>query len=189
MSDTNPTEGKRHYLAWSVAGLLLGLGVAALAWWYVGAKVWTDGREVRIAAARTDPREVLWTPPRSLGEGFNTPDQEYEPSISPDGTELYFVRGKAAKNADIYVSRRVNNRWAEPAPLEGVNSEADDLGPRLTPDGKFLLFYSDRPGGYGGYDLWASHRRDDGGWDEPFNLGPSVNTEFNEYSPAPTPEG
>ena len=69
-----------------------------------------------------------------------------------------------------------------------MNSEHDDLGPAPSADGRALYFYSDRPGGSGGYDVWVS-RRSEGGWLQPENLGPGVNTEFNEYSPALTPDG
>src|SRR5687767_9933175 len=113
-TDTDTVKGgRRHLVGWSVAGLAFGLVIVAAVWWFVGARVWTDGRELRVVGARMDPREVLWTEPKFAGDEFNTPDQEYEPSISPDGTELYFVRGKAARNADIYVSLRRHNQWTQ----------------------------------------------------------------------------
>src|SRR4051794_19104466 len=184
-----PKAARGRFVVWSLLGVVVGVALAGAAWWIIGGKVWTDGRDLRVPASRTSPREVLWTSPKPLDASFNTPDQEYEPSVSPDGTELYFVRGKAARNADIFVSYRRNNQWTVPEPLAGVNSDADDLGPRLTADGSFLLFYSDRPGGLGQYDVWAAPRRPEGGWGTPFNLGPSVNSEFNEFNPAPTPDG
>src|SRR5690349_10481795 len=104
------THGRRHLVLWSIAGVAVGVMFATGAWWVLGGKVWTDGRDLRVPASRTNPREVLWTPPKPLDSSFNTPDQEYEPSVSPDGTELYFVRGKAARNADIFVSYRRNNQ-------------------------------------------------------------------------------
>ena len=72
---------------------------ALLGWWAVaGNKVWTDGAAVRVADADARLREVVWTRPEPLS-GLNTPDHEYEPAVSPDGDELYFVRGKAGTNA------------------------------------------------------------------------------------------
>ena len=188
-SDATSSKPKRHVLRWLVGGVVLCALVAGVAWFVTGRRVWTDDRTIHVRAADANVREILWTVPESLGEPFNTADQDYEPSISPDGTELFFVRGKAGRNAEIFVSRRVRMKWTDPVPLADVNTPGDDLGPRLTPDGRFLLFYSDRPGGRGGYDLWAAGRRDDGSFAPAFNLGPSVNTEFNEYSPAPTPDG
>jgi len=187
--------------------------VVAAGWWMAGRKVWTDGRSgasaIRVLTADEDPRQVLWTPSQKVlpadfrfasGAGE---DHLYEPALSPDGTELFFVRGKAGlpagdvqdgqpaatSGADIFLSRKKNTRWRDPVRLDGVNSRHDDLGPRMTADGRFLLFYSNRPGGQGGYDLWAAARDDDGAFGEPFNLGAGVNSEFDEYGPAPSVDG
>ena len=189
---SNPTAGaasKRRALRYVVPCVLLCAALAAGVWWAAGRRVWTDDRTIHVRDADASVREVLWTKPVPPGRVFNTDAEEYEPSVSPDGGELFFVRGKPGKNAEIYVSRRVRGVWTEPAALVGVNTEADELGPRLTPDGRFLLFYSDRPGGQGGYDVWAAKRGEDGTFAEPFNLGTAINSEFNEYSPAPTPDG
>ncbi|HZL37092.1 MAG TPA: hypothetical protein VFC78_17365, partial [Tepidisphaeraceae bacterium] len=183
----SPPIHRRH--RWRIAGIIAALIlVAATAWWFGGRRVWTDDHAIRTADGQARLREVLWDPPKPLGEPFNSGQQQYEPSISPDGTELYFARGKPGRNADIFVSYRRNNQWTAPEPLAAVNTQYDELGPRLTADGKFLLFYSDRPGGYGGYDIWAC-RRTASGWGKPFNLGPQVNSEFNEFTPDPTPDG
>ncbi|MCS7000437.1 MAG: OmpA family protein [Candidatus Kapabacteria bacterium] len=56
--------------------------------------------------------------------------------------------------------------------------------PALSPDGSFLVVTADRPGGYGGLDLWYSRRRADGSWDTLRNLGPLVNTPCDELSPS-----
>src|SRR4051812_15528163 len=192
MADRNTTSpaprGPSSRPLWKRALLLGSLlvimsAVAASGYWLAGRRVWTDGRELRMPAGDANLREVLWTHPQPVQGDFNTEAQEYEPSVSPDGQELYFVRGKPmqsgggeteANGADLYVSHRRNNAWTDPVPLDDVNSKYDDLGPRLTADGKFLLFYSDRPGGVGGYDIWAAPRTEKG-FGPAFNLGPSVN--------------
>ena len=180
---------RRRALRYVIPGVVLCALLAGAAWYFSGRRVWTDDRTIRVRSSDATVREILWTVPQPPAEHFNSADEEYEPSISPDGNELFFVRGKAGRNAEIYLSRRERGRWLEPAPLDGVNSPSDDLGPRLTPDGRFLLFYSDREGGLGGYDIWAVERNDDGAWGTPFNLDPTINSEFNDYSPAPTPDG
>src|SRR4051812_15358951 len=190
MSDpTDNLTPRRHTLRWVVFALCLAGGLLAAGWWLAGRRMYTDDRTILARASDSAVREVLWTKPQPPGDLFNTDAEEYEPSVSPDGNELFFVRGKAGRNAEIFVSRRQDGRWLAATPLTSVNSASDDLGPRLTPDGRHLLFYSDRPGGVGGYDLWAAPRLPDGSFGPAFNLGPSVNTEFNEYSPAPTPDG
>src|SRR5688572_28488080 len=186
---TDNPKPPRRALRWVIATVSLCALLASAAWWVSGRRFYTDDRTIHARAADAAVREILWTRPQAPSAAFNSADEEYEPSVSPDGAELYFVRGKAGRNAEIFVSRREHGAWGAPAPLAGINSAADDLGPRLTPDGRFLLFYSDRLGGVGGYDLWAAARHADGSWGEPFNLGPEVNSEFNDYSPAPTPDG
>ncbi|MDB5356031.1 MAG: WD40-like Beta Propeller Repeat protein [Phycisphaerales bacterium] len=182
------TNGPKRRWPGRIAIFIVLLLIAAGGWWVANRKVWTDDRTIHVASSQAKVREVLWDAPKPLGPQFDSDSQQYEPSVSPDGTELYFVRGKPGKNADIYVSYRRNNAWTTPEPLTAINSPYDDLGPRVSADGKFLFFYSDRPGGFGGYDIWASPRTADG-WGAPFNLGPTVNSEFNEFTPDPTPDG
>ncbi len=201
-----PTPTRKRRLKWVALAALVFVAAGAAAWWVYGNHVWSDGRSgpdaIRVPSDAEAPRQVLWAPPHGLPSPFNTADHEYEPSLSSDGTELYFVRGKAGlpttrptdpagigATAHIFVSYRRFSAWTTPVPLDAVNSPYDDLGPRLTADGRFLLFYSNRPGGLGGYDIWAAPRSEDGKWGAAFNLGPGVNSEFDEYNPAPSPDG
>lgn len=152
-----------------------------------GRAVYTDGAAIRVPASGAPLRSILWEPAKPIDGPINSTEQEYEPRLTLDGQTLYFVRGKAGHNADLYVSTRTPTGWSEPQPLP-FNTPDDELGPSPSPDGQSLYFYSNRPGGLGGYDLWVA-RRDGDSWHEPENLGPGVNTEFNEYSPAPSPDG
>ncbi len=151
-------------------------------------RYYTDAELIRVPAKEARTRDILWQPSRELSELINTRADDYEPRLSADGVTLFFVRGKAGENADIYVSVKTPQGWSDAAPLMGVNSEYDDLGPEPSADGESLYFYSDRPGGSGGYDLWVAHRGLEG-WQPPINMGPSVNSEFNDYGPALTPDG
>jgi len=158
---------------------------------------WTDGAAIRVAAEGAPLREILWKPavPLKGGDpvgggdlgGAATAD-EYEPRYSADGTMVVFVRNRPGANADLYTARWTPAGWGAPEPVAAINTEKDELGPELARDGSALYFYSDRAGGLGGYDLWVS-RKDEGGWGAPTNLGPTVNSRFNEYGPALTPEG
>src|SRR5262245_48075980 len=172
----------------ALALILAAIAIAALAWVArPGSRpVYTDGRAIREPARGAPLRDILWEPAQPLAAPVNSPEHEYEPRLSPDGLTLYFVRGKAGRNADLFFSTRTRDGWSEPEPLP-FNTPDDDLGPQPTADGS-LYFYSNRPNGQGGYDLWLA-RRDGDGWQEPVNLGPNVNTEFNEYSPAISPDG
>ncbi len=179
----------RRFLIGCGAFLVVAVG-AGIAWrvWPESHVFLTDAGSIKEPVATALPRDILWQPPTPLLDILNTTQEDYEPRISADGLTLYFVRGKAGHNADIFVSRRTHESWTPPEPLAEVNSEADDLGASPSADGLALYFYSNREGGQGGYDLWVS-RRGSSGWLEPTNLGPAVNSEFNEYGPALTGDG
>ncbi len=114
-------------------------------------------------------------------------------AMMPDGSEIYFsvVVGRHEHSA-IAMVRQVDGRWSAPeiAPFSG-NPQHQDLEPAIAPDGSRLLFFSDRPkdpGGEPSRDLWAVDR-DGEGWSDPYNLGPPVNTDANEYFPSLTDDG
>ena len=166
------------------------IGAGAMAWylWPRRQLVFTDADQIRAAQDAAPVREILWTPPTPLAERLNTSADDYEPVLSADGLTLFFVRGKAGQNADIYFCARTPSGWTEPEPLAVVNTEYDELGPEITADGASLYFYSNRTGSIGGYDLWVS-RLGDKGWRPAANLGPNVNSPFNDYGPALLPDG
>ena len=77
-----------------------------------------------------------------------------------------------------------NGKWAMPFNLgTDVNTPYDEDDPYLHPDGKTLYFASDKPGGYGGVDLYMSQRELGGSWGTPVNLGPKINTTGDEMFP------
>ena len=175
-------------LAFGAIGVVLLLAAGAAVYYLGRTTYWTDDRGMVVPDDRASVRHVLWSEPEPMSALLNTAGQEYEPAMSGDETELFFVRGMPAAGADIWVSRRQGDAWAPPKPLDAVNTPHDELGPRLTPDGRFLLFYSNRPGGQGGYDIWAARRTADG-WEAPANLGEAINGPYNEYNPACDPDG
>ena len=164
------------------------IGFAAWRAWPESHAVYTDAYTIREPVEVAVVRDVLWRSPERMGGQINSTGDDYEPRLSADGLTLYFVRGKAGGNADLFVANRTAAGWEQPRTLAAINSEFDELGPEPSADGKALYFYSDRPGGLGGYDLWMTRRGPDG-WREPANLGAKVNTQFNDYGPALTPDG
>ncbi|MGE0479919.1 MAG: carboxypeptidase regulatory-like domain-containing protein [Phycisphaerae bacterium] len=179
----------RRIMLFTLVAAVLG-GAAALAWRVAPrtARYYTDGDTIRHPLGSLAPRDVLWQPPRALAELVDAAGDVYEPKLSWDGLSLFFVRGKAGANADLWVARRTPTGWSPPAPLGELNTQSDELGPAPSFDGAVLYFYSDRAGGVGGYDLWVAQREGER-WLGPTNLGAAVNTEFNEYAPAPAPDG
>jgi len=141
-----------------------------------------------------------WGEPTNLGPAVNSSANEWSPSISPDGLELYFGTDQSAGygNSDIWVSKRVtiNEPWGLPMNLgPSVNSSACEGYIFLSSDGLALFFSEDlnqpiRPGGYGNTDMWVSRRASiSDTWDEPVNLGPIVNSSSLDFGPRISADG
>jgi len=133
-----------------------------------------------------------WSMPVNLGPTVNSSWTEAGTFISKDGLSLYFssYRPVGMGGLDLWVAQRasVNEDWGEPKSLgDTINSGENDTTPAISTDGHWLFFASNRPGGSGGLDLYASRRhnkRDDFGWGPPVNLGPAVNTAADDRGPA-----
>jgi len=133
-----------------------------------------------------------WLYARNLGSPPNTSDLESSQFISPDGHYLFFSRsenrsqdGWAEGGCDLFMAYRVANDspWSQPQAFGfTINTTAYEGMPSTAPDCRELYFVSDRPGGYGGYDIYIS-RFEDGLWQLPVNAGPNINTPGNETAP------
>ncbi|TKC10062.1 hypothetical protein FA048_07585 [Pedobacter polaris] len=129
-----------------------------------------------------------WHKAQSLSNKINTPNyNEGAQSISPDGKYLFFTgcnRPDGLGRCDIYVSRKEGNEWGKTINLgRAINSEFWESQPSISPDGSTLYFVSNRPGGIGGYDIWKSTLTNEGQWTAPINLGPEINTIYDENTP------
>jgi WD40 repeat protein len=139
------------------------------------------------------PRFSDWSTPVNLGPIVNSPFIDQGASVSKDGLSLYFhcTGCSTGTGADIYVSQRasVDDPWGPPQPLgPNINTTSNEQAPTLSVDGHSLFFSSDRPGGFGGHDLYVSHRRDkhdDFGWELPVNLGGAINSNVDDQTPDP----
>ena len=132
-----------------------------------------------------------WSEPVNLGPNVNAAATEIELSISRDGLSMYVASNRPGGfgGFDIWVSRRagLDDAWGPLTNLgPTINTAAREQGPFLSIDGHRLFFFSDRPGGAGGTDLYVSRRRDtrdDFAWRAPDNLGGGVNSSANETLP------
>ena len=108
-------------------------------------------------------------------------------NISQDGEWLLFAGNfprKGLGDFDIYMSYNTPQGWSEPVNLgANVNSESWDSGPSLSPDKNTLYFSSNRPGGYGGADIYVCFRQPNGKWSEAINMGPDINTAGDDQAP------
>ncbi|HET6540470.1 MAG TPA: OmpA family protein [Chryseolinea sp.] len=117
----------------------------------------------------------------NLGEGVNTPYNDYSPIISADGNTLIFTsnrtddpaRAKANANfEDIFVSYKNANKWSVPKPIsQNINIKYNDAAASLSPDGKTLFLYYEEGEG----DIYTSTRNGEA-WSEPKPLNKNINT-------------
>ncbi|MBL7105103.1 MAG: OmpA family protein [Bacteroidales bacterium] len=121
---------------------------------------------------------------------FNRHDNEGGATLTIDNRLLFYTLCKYTKdmryyNCDICYSEFKNGVWTEIQSVgNNVNlSNAWDSQPSITSDGKTLYFVSDREGGYGGYDIYRTHKDNKDEWSIPVNLGTVINTRGNEKSP------
>lgn len=107
--------------------------------------------------------------------------------ISPDGNLLVFTscfRKDGNGSCDLYYSERIGDKWTAARNLgDHINSDLWDAQPSISPDGNTIYFASNRKGGYGSSDIWATRRTSAGGWGKPYNLGPVINTVEAEMAP------
>lgn len=128
-------------------------------------------------------------------ENFNTGGLEGCPFVSRDGKKFFIASDRAGGEGglDIWVSSRSgpDEPWGEPVNVgPPVNSPANDFCPTLARDGHTFYFVSTRvvEGSCGGGDIYVTRMRNPGDFDEPRNLGCTVNSEHNEFSPFPLPQ-
>jgi len=104
-------------------------------------------------------------------------------SLSVDGQTLYLYSDKN-NNGNIYESKLENEKWTDPQPLTStINSKYKESHASISPEQDILYFTSDRPGGFGGLDIYMSKKLPNGKWGLPQNLGAEINTEYDEESP------
>ncbi len=128
-----------------------------------------------------------WDVAKPLPGNINTPLNEGAQTISQDGTWLIFTGCRWPQGfggCDLYISYLTREGWSEAVNLGNqINTESWESQPSLSPDKRQLYFASDRPGGYGGSDLYVSNLQPNGTWSKPVNLGPEINTSGEENSP------
>lgn len=105
--------------------------------------------------------------------------------ISADGQKMLIFIGGAGGAGDLYTIDKSGDEWSTPVTMGSrVNTRSYvETTASITPDGKTLYFASNRPGGYGGLDIYKSVKGENGEWGEPVNIGPEVNTKYNEDAP------
>lgn len=128
-----------------------------------------------------------WQPRKPLESPINSSYNEGAQAISPDGRYLFYTMCNTDfgyGSCDLYWSKRIGDRWSRPRNMgKPVNSSHWESQPSIGPDGKTIYFVSDRPGGYGGMDIWKTEMLEEGVFTEPINLGKVINTIKDDAAP------
>lgn len=126
-----------------------------------------------------------WTNAVNVGLPLNSYGHDATVGLSADGgTMIIYRTQEGVPGGDLYETRRAGGRWQNPTLMsERINSEGHEPSATLSPDGNEIYFTSDRPGGFGGRDLYRIRRLPNGEWSLPLNLGPGVNTPYDEDAP------
>jgi len=140
-----------------------------------------------IWVTRRANREDDWAVPVNIGAPVNTGGMETYPNISADGLSLYF------SNGDLWLATRPtrDDHWSARVRVTGgINSGSWEGFPNISADQRVLLFYSDRPGGYGGMDIYMARRPTvSDAWGPAVNLGAEINTPYYDMSPSLSTDG
>lgn len=124
-----------------------------------------------------------WTTPENITGDLQSDGDLLACSLSYDGKTLYLSRDDDY-NSDLLVSSLEGKKWSTPVALNNnINTEYWESHGSVSEDGTYMVFASDRPGGYGGLDIYISHK-DGGDWGPAENLGPDINSPFNEDWPS-----
>ncbi len=156
---------------------------------------WNNQDYLRLYKAEIAPNGDL-KKPKLLSRKLETTYHDGSVCYSPDGTEMFITRNyvkgrsRAKKNSEgvvtlkMYYSKKVGKKWTEPKEMALNMKEYSSGLPSISADGNKLFFVSDRPGGFGGTDIYVVTRDDkDDAWGEPVNVGKDINTSENEMFP------
>lgn len=137
-----------------------------------------------------------WSEPESLFDIDSSKIYEFHPSVTQDGI-LYFCwwNPYPIYAGKIYFSKFGSNGYLEtiklgmPVNTQYIDNNHRDVDPYIAPDESYLIIKSNRPGGYGEMDLYISYKKENGGWTNPKNLGPNINTSSGDDVGDISPDG
>lgn len=130
-----------------------------------------------------------WLSPEPI-LGLNTNMHDASIALSNDGQILFIFKSTTKDGGDIFQSTAKGQEWSTPERLgPNINTKYWEGSCSISSDGQLLYFASDRPGGFGGRDIYVSRKQSDGNWGPAQNLGPSINTPYDDDAPYIHPDG
>jgi hypothetical protein len=141
--------------------------------------------DVYVAYKRPDN---LFSEPQGI-DAINTKGNDAAIAISPDGQTLFTFYSDSKNSGDIALSKLIGDEFTKPVLLnKNINTDSWEGSCSISADGRFLYFASERPGGLGGRDIWISEKVD-GDWGVAKNMGPGINTPYDDDAPFIHPDG
>ena len=127
---------------------------------------------------------------KDAGPLVNSDYDDQAVGLSNDGRTLFVYMDNIKEYGDIYISNRTHKRFEKITKMgENVNSSSIETAASISADGNTLFFASNKPGGYGGLDLYMTRKLPNGQWALPQNLGEHVNSKYNEDFPSLSEDG
>lgn len=126
-----------------------------------------------------------WTTPKNMGSIINTTTHDATVGLSGNGNVMITYRTNPnLVGGDLYITENNNGGWSNPQKLDdNINSEYQEPSATISSDESVMYFSSNRPGGYGGMDIYQVRKLPNGKWSLPQNLGPVVNSAYDEDAP------
>lgn len=124
-----------------------------------------------------------WSQAENIGSPINTESHDATVGLAPDGKTLLVYKGINSKNGDVLITRELSEGiWDIPESIgDNINTKYHESCATLSFDEKTLFFVSDQPGGFGQHDIYVAYWDEETGtWGKPENLGPTINTQFEE---------
>ncbi|MCE9539647.1 MAG: OmpA family protein [Bacteroidetes bacterium] len=153
-----------------------------------GGKTDEDGKffEDIYISKKTDS---VWLPAVSIGTSINTDGNEATVGISVDGQIILIYKDEKG-NGNLFTTSLIGDEWSSPKKLnKNINTKGWEPSAFLSADGNILYFTSNRKGGFGGRDIYKSNKLPNGEWAVASNLGPVINTSYDEDAPFIHPDG
>lgn len=148
-----------------------------------GEKSLDDGMYYEDIVVSYKDLKGVWSRPVSISPYINTSSNEATVSLTPDGQTLIIYRGDVG-NGDLYYSSFDGKDWSIPQRFgSNINTEFWETHACMSRDGNTLYFVSERPGGLGGRDIYKCVKLPNGQWSLAQNVGPPINTPFDEDAP------
>jgi tetratricopeptide (TPR) repeat protein len=132
--------------------------------------------------------DTTWGKPKGINN-LNTTGHDAAVSLSFDGSQLFIYKNRGAGHGDLYLSKLIGDTWTHSILQVGLNTTAWEGSACFLPNENKIIFSSERSGGYGGKDLYSAEKIKDNTWGNVKNLGPIINSKYDEDAPFVAADG